>query len=111
MTRRMALATRVACDEEGDDDGYKSDGDEGDGRATATRAMVTVMTTAKVTTWVMVMVTRLVGDEEGKGEGGKSNGDDNEGGTWATERARVARQWRRRQGWRASGRQRRRRGR
>jgi hypothetical protein len=31
MTRRMALVTRVACDEEGDGDGYKSDGDEGDG--------------------------------------------------------------------------------
>ncbi len=31
MTRRMALVTRVACDDEGDGDGYKSDGDEGDG--------------------------------------------------------------------------------
>ncbi len=30
MTRRMALVTRVACDKEGDGDGYKSDGDEGD---------------------------------------------------------------------------------
>jgi hypothetical protein len=30
-TRRMALVTRVACDEEGDGDGYKSDGNEGDG--------------------------------------------------------------------------------
>ncbi len=32
----MAVATRVACDEEGDGDGGKSDGDEGGGRATAT---------------------------------------------------------------------------
>jgi hypothetical protein len=31
MTRRMASATRVACDEEGDGDGGKSDGYEGDG--------------------------------------------------------------------------------
>ncbi len=31
MTRRMALVMRVVCDEEGDGDGYKSDGDEGDG--------------------------------------------------------------------------------
>jgi hypothetical protein len=31
MTRRMALVMRVACDKEGDGDGYKSDGDEGDG--------------------------------------------------------------------------------
>ena len=31
MTRWMALVMRVACDEEGDGDGYKSDGDEGDG--------------------------------------------------------------------------------
>ena len=36
----MASATRVACDEEGDGDGGKSDGDEGGGRAMATRAMV-----------------------------------------------------------------------
>ncbi len=62
MTRRMTLVTRVACNEEGVGDGYKSDGDEGDGRATATRAMVTAMATAKTTTWVMVMVTRLAGN-------------------------------------------------
>ncbi len=62
MTRRMALATRVACDKEGDGDSYKSDGNEGDRRATAMRAMVTAMATAKATTWVMVMVTRLAGD-------------------------------------------------
>ncbi len=37
----MASATRVACDEEGDGDGSKSDGNEGGGQATVTRAMVT----------------------------------------------------------------------
>ncbi len=31
MMRRMALKTRVACDKEGDGDGYKSNGNEGDG--------------------------------------------------------------------------------
>jgi hypothetical protein len=31
MTRRMALVTRVVCNEDGDGNGYKSDGDEGDG--------------------------------------------------------------------------------
>ncbi len=72
----------------------------------ATRVMMTAMVTAKAMMWVMVMVTRLAGDEEGKGEGkgGKGNGDDDEGGARATERARAARQWRRQQGWRVSGR-------
>ncbi len=37
----MALATRVACNKEGDGDGGKSDGSKGGGRATAMRAMVT----------------------------------------------------------------------
>ncbi len=59
---------------------------------------MTAMVTAKATTWVMVMVTRLTGNKEGKGKGGKGNGDDNEGGARATERARAARQWQRRQG-------------
>jgi hypothetical protein len=36
----MALATRVACDEEGDGDGGKSNGNEGGGQATVMRAMV-----------------------------------------------------------------------
>jgi hypothetical protein len=36
----MASATRVACGEEGDGDGGKSDGYEGGGRVTVTRAMV-----------------------------------------------------------------------
>jgi hypothetical protein len=109
MTRRMALATRVACDEEGNGDGYKSNGDEGDGRAMATRAMVTVMATAKAMTWVMVMMMRLTGNKEGKGKGSKGDGDDDEGGAQATERARAARRWQRRQGWRASGQRRQRR--
>ncbi len=39
--RAMALATRVGCDEEGNGNGGKSDGDKGGGQATATRAMVT----------------------------------------------------------------------
>ncbi len=39
--RAMASATRVACDEEGDGNGGKSDGNEGGGRATVTRAMAT----------------------------------------------------------------------
>ncbi len=34
-------STRVACDEEGEGGGGKSDGDEGGRRATATRAMAT----------------------------------------------------------------------
>ncbi len=89
------MATRVACDKESNGDGYKSDGDKGDGGATATRAMVTAMATAKAMTWVMVMVTRLGGNKEGKGKGGKGGGDDNEGGAWVMERARAARQWRR----------------
>ena len=121
VERAMVTAMRVVGNVEGEGDDKKDgggdeggvrqrgrwrrliDGDEGDGRATATRAMVTAMATAKGTTWVMVMVTRLAGDEEGKGESGKGDGDDNEGGARATERARAIRQWRRRQGWRVSG--------
>jgi hypothetical protein len=37
----MALATRVACNEEGNGDACKSDGNEGDGQARATKAMAT----------------------------------------------------------------------
>jgi hypothetical protein len=37
--RAMALATRVACNEEGNGNGGKSDGNEGGGQATAMRAM------------------------------------------------------------------------
>ncbi len=39
--RAMASATGVACGEEGDGDGCKSDGNEGGGRAMATKAMAT----------------------------------------------------------------------
>ncbi len=85
------MATRVACDEEGDDNGYKSNGNKGDGQAMGTRAMATVMATAKATTWVMVILRRLAGNKEGRGEGSKGDGDDDEGGAWATERARAAR--------------------
>ena len=56
----MALATRVECDKESDGFGGKSNGNEGDKRLTATRAMVT----ATAMTWVMVMVTRLAGDKK-----------------------------------------------
>ncbi len=43
------MVMRVACDKEGDGDGYKSDGNEGDGQATVTRAMVTTLAMAKAT--------------------------------------------------------------
>ncbi len=38
--RTMALAKRVACGKEGNGDSCKSNGHEGDGQATATKAMV-----------------------------------------------------------------------
>jgi hypothetical protein len=79
MTTRMALATRVACNKESDGNSCKSDGNEDAGRVMATRAMATVMVTAKAMMWVMVMAMRLVGNEKGKGEGGKGDGDDDEG--------------------------------
>jgi hypothetical protein len=42
VAQAMALATRVACNKEGNGNGGKSDGDEGSRQATATRrAMVT----------------------------------------------------------------------
>ena len=122
VERAIVTAMRVVGDKEGKGEDEKDgggdkggvrqrgrwqwliDGDEGDGQPTATRVMETAMATAKGRTWVMVMVTRLAGNEEGKGEGGKGDGDDNEGGAQATERARAIRQWRRRQGWQASGR-------
>jgi hypothetical protein len=69
----------------------------GDGRVTATWAMVMVM----AMTWAMGMVTRLAGNKEGKGNGGKGDGDGNEGGVPQIE------QWLRRQeqwqgGWQQS---------
>jgi hypothetical protein len=91
----MASATRVVCNEEGNDNGYKSNGNKGDGQATATRAMATAMVMAKVMMWVMVMVTRLAGDKKGKGamvttmrvargqqreQGRQGNGDGDKGG-------------------------------
>jgi hypothetical protein len=80
MMRRMMSATRVVCNKEGNGNGYKSNGDKGDGQVMATRAMVTAMATTKATTWVMVMGTRLAGNKEDKGKGGKGDGDDDEGG-------------------------------
>ncbi len=38
-TRRMALATRVAWDKEGDGNGCKSNGDEDDGQVTGMKAI------------------------------------------------------------------------
>ena len=66
----------MECDKESDGFGGKCNGNEGDRRLMATRAMATVT----ATTWLMAMVTRLAGDEEGKGEGGKGDGDGDEGG-------------------------------
>ena len=77
----------MAGDEEGNDDGGKSDGndDKVGGQATASngkggrRLMATrARVTAKM--WVMAMVTRLAGDKEGKGKGGKGDGDGDDGG-------------------------------
>jgi hypothetical protein len=56
--RAIALAMRVVCNEEGDDNGGKSDGDEGAGQSTAT----------------------VVGNKEGNGNFGKRGGDGNKGG-------------------------------
>ncbi len=102
MTRRMMLVTRVACDEEGEGDSGKSDGDKGGGRATATRAMATdgkQQSTSdgidKGGRWLArerrqgVHTTTTVGDDEQRehatdddgsdeeGEGGQGNGDEN----------------------------------
>ncbi len=74
----MALATRVACDKEGNGDKGKSNGNEDGEQAMVTRAMATAM--ARAPTWAMVAAMRLAGNKEGKGEGSKGNGDSNEGG-------------------------------
>ncbi len=63
-----AMATKVACNDEGSGVGSKSNGDKGGRQATAT-----------ATTWAMAMATRLAGNKEGKCEGGKGNGNGNEG--------------------------------
>jgi hypothetical protein len=101
----MALATRVACNKEGDGDGGKSNGDEGSGQATAMRAMTTEgeqQSTSKEIDkggrWLARErqrgdhTTTTVGDNERQeraadddgsdkeGKGGKGNGDGNEGG-------------------------------
>ncbi len=41
MARAMVLVTRVRCNKQGDGDGGKSNGKEGDGQATAMMAMAT----------------------------------------------------------------------
>jgi hypothetical protein len=85
MMRRMALATRVACDEEGNGNGGKSNGYKGDGQATATRVMVklkatmtttamavaeveTVMATAMVTAMAVVTTTERGSAKDAKGK-------------------------------------------
>jgi hypothetical protein len=62
----MALATRVACNKEGNGDSNEGNEDKGGKRAMVMRAMA--MATAM--TWVMATAMRLVGDKEGKGKGG-----------------------------------------
>ncbi len=64
------MATRVACNKEGNDNGGKSNDNEGGRQATATRAMMT----ATATMWAMVMGTRVAGNKKGNGEGGKGDG-------------------------------------
>jgi hypothetical protein len=103
--RAMALAMRVACNEEGDGNGGKSDGDEGCGRATAMRAMVTEGKQQSTSNgidkggrWLVREHRRgdhtnmTVGDNEqqehaadddgsdDEGKGGKGDGGGNEGG-------------------------------
>ena len=56
----MALATRVACDEEGDGDGVKSDGYEGDRQAMATRVMAKVKATMTTTAVVVAEVATVM---------------------------------------------------
>jgi hypothetical protein len=76
VAKAIALATRVACNKEGNGNSSKSAGNKGGGQAKATRAMVTGM----LTTWVMATATRLAGNKEGKGKGSKGNGNGGEGG-------------------------------
>jgi hypothetical protein len=101
----MASATRVACDKEGDGYSGMSDGNEGGGPATATRAMATEgkqQSTSdgigKGGRWLAREhqqgnhTTATVGDDKQReraadddgsneeGEGGKGDGNGNEGG-------------------------------
>jgi hypothetical protein len=98
--RAMASATRVVCDEEGDGDGYKSDGDEVGRRVTATRAMVTEGEQQSTSDGIDKggrwrrgnHMTTMVGDNEQReraadddgsvkeGKGGKGDGEGNEVG-------------------------------
>ncbi len=59
----MALAMRVACNEEGNGDNNEGNGDEGGGRASATRAMA--MATVTAPTWAIVTTMRLAGNKKG----------------------------------------------
>jgi hypothetical protein len=95
-------STRVACDEECDGDGGKSNGDEGGGRATATRAMATEVEQQSTSDginkggrWLARErqrgdhTTTMVGDDERReraaddegsdeeGDGGQGDGDEN----------------------------------
>jgi hypothetical protein len=115
----MALATRVACDKEGDGNGNKSDSNEGGGQATMTRAMATEgkqqSTSNRINKGRQWLVrehrrgdhtTTMVGDDERQeravdddgsneeGEGGKGDGDGNEGG------GRQRGQGQQQEGWR-----------
>ncbi len=123
----MALAMRVACDEEVDGNGGKSDGDEGGGQGTAMREMATEgkqQSTGngidKGGRWLAREhqrgnhTTTTVGNDEGRepaadddgsdkeGEGEKGNGDGNEGGGRQRGRGRRREGWHWRQGWRAT---------
>ncbi len=76
MKGAMGLAMRVVCNQVGDGNGGKSDGDDGCGRASTTRKMA--MATAM--TWAMGTATRVAGNEKGNHKGGKGNGIGNKGG-------------------------------
>jgi hypothetical protein len=67
--RAIALATRVACNEEGDGISNKGDGNEGGGQTMVKKAIATM--------WAMAAVMRVAGDKKDKGEDGKSNGESN----------------------------------
>jgi hypothetical protein len=80
------LATRVECNKEGNGFSGKSNSNKGGGRATATRAMTTVM--AKM--WAMATAMRVAGNKEGNGNGDKRDGDGDKGGGQATaSRAKI----------------------
>ncbi len=103
--RARALAMRVACNEEGNGDGGKSNGNEGGRQATAMRVMATEGVQQSTSDgidkggWWLARecqqgnhMTTTVGDDERQehaandngsdeeGEGGQGDGDGNEGG-------------------------------